>query len=44
MRGLIDGNVHLPGDPGYDQARIPRNIAVETGEVVGEQQRQGLRA
>jgi hypothetical protein len=29
LRGLIDGRVHLPGDPGYDAARVPWNFAVD---------------
>jgi FAD/FMN-containing dehydrogenase len=29
LRGLIGGRVHLPGDPGYDAARLPWNIAVD---------------
>jgi FAD/FMN-containing dehydrogenase len=28
LRGLCGGNVHLPGDPGYDAARMPWNVAV----------------
>jgi FAD/FMN-containing dehydrogenase len=28
LRGLCGGNVHLPGDPGYDAARTPWNVAV----------------
>ncbi len=27
--GLLDGRVHLPGDPGYDAARLPWNVAVD---------------
>ena len=27
MRGLINGHVHLPGDPLYDQTRTPWNVA-----------------
>ena len=27
--GLCGGAVHLPGDPGYDAARMPWNVAVE---------------
>ncbi len=29
LRGLCDGRVHLPGDPGYDAARTPWNLAVD---------------
>ena len=29
LRGLCDGAVHLPGDPGYDDARVPWNVAVD---------------
>lgn len=29
LRGLLDGRVHLPGDPGYDGARLPWNVAVD---------------
>lgn len=29
LRGLCDGAVHLPGDPGYDAARLPWNVAVD---------------
>jgi FAD/FMN-containing dehydrogenase len=29
LRGLCAGAVHLPGDPGYDQARMPWNVAVD---------------
>ncbi|NYD41250.1 FAD-binding oxidoreductase [Nocardioides panaciterrulae] len=29
LRGLLDGRVHLPGDPGYDAARVPWNVAVD---------------
>jgi len=29
LRGLIGGRVHLPGDPGYDAARLPWNVAVD---------------
>lgn len=29
LRGLCGGAVHLPGDPGYDSARAPWNVAVE---------------
>jgi FAD/FMN-containing dehydrogenase len=28
LRGLCGGAVHLPGDPGYDAARTPWNVAV----------------
>ena len=28
LRGLCGGNVELPGDPGYDAARMPWNVAV----------------
>ena len=28
LRGLCGGAVHLPGDPGYDAARMPWNVAV----------------
>ncbi|GAA4695172.1 FAD-binding oxidoreductase [Nocardioides conyzicola] len=29
LRGLIGGRVHLPGDAGYDAARLPWNVAVD---------------
>jgi FAD/FMN-containing dehydrogenase len=29
LRGLCDGAVHLPGDPGFDDARVPWNVAVD---------------
>jgi FAD/FMN-containing dehydrogenase len=29
LRGLLDGRLHLPGDPGYDAARLPWNVAVD---------------
>ncbi|MGZ4448772.1 MAG: FAD-binding oxidoreductase [Nocardioides sp.] len=29
LRGLLDGRVHLPGDPGYDAARVAWNFAVD---------------
>lgn len=29
LRGLCSGGVHLPGDPGYDAARTPWNLAVD---------------
>jgi FAD/FMN-containing dehydrogenase len=29
LRGLLGGAVHLPGDPGYDAARTPWNVAVD---------------
>jgi len=29
LRELCAGRVHLPGDPGYDAARLPWNIAVD---------------
>ncbi len=29
LRGLCGGNIHLPGDPGYDAARLPWNVAVD---------------
>jgi FAD/FMN-containing dehydrogenase len=29
LRGLCGGAVHLPGDPGYDSARLPWNVAVD---------------
>jgi FAD/FMN-containing dehydrogenase len=29
LRGLATGGVHLPGDPGYDAARLPWNVAVD---------------
>lgn len=29
LRGLCEGRVHLPGDPGYDAARTPWNLAVD---------------
>lgn len=28
LRGLAGGQVHLPGDPGYDHARMPWNVAI----------------
>jgi FAD/FMN-containing dehydrogenase len=28
LRGLCGGDVHLPGDPGYDAARTPWNVAI----------------
>jgi len=30
LRGLCGGAVHLPGDPGYDLARAPWNVQVES--------------
>src|SRR3954469_23961522 len=30
LRGLCGGAVHLPGDPGYDLARTPWNVQVES--------------
>ena len=30
LRGLCGGAVHLPGDPGYDEARIPWNLQAES--------------
>ena len=29
LRGLCGGAIHLPGDPGYDDARVPWNVAVD---------------
>jgi hypothetical protein len=29
LRGLCGGAVHLPGDPGYDAARMPWNVAID---------------
>ncbi len=29
LRSLCAGAVHLPGDPGYDEARMPWNVAVD---------------
>lgn len=29
LRGLLGGRVHLPGDPGYDAARVAWNLAVD---------------
>ena len=29
LRGLCGGAVHLPGDPGYDGARTPWNVAAD---------------
>ncbi|GAA3193248.1 FAD-binding oxidoreductase [Dactylosporangium siamense] len=29
LRGLCGGALHLPGDPGYDTARTPWNVAVD---------------
>jgi FAD/FMN-containing dehydrogenase len=29
LRGLCDGRIHLPDDPGYDLARMPWNVAVD---------------
>jgi FAD/FMN-containing dehydrogenase len=29
LRGLCGDSVHLPGDPGYDAARLPWNVAVD---------------
>jgi FAD/FMN-containing dehydrogenase len=29
LRGLIGDRIHLPGDPGYDAARLPWNLAVD---------------
>ena len=29
LRGLCSGGVHLPGDPGYDAARVPWNVAFD---------------
>ena len=29
LRGLCDGAVHLPGDPGFDAARMAWNLAVD---------------
>jgi FAD/FMN-containing dehydrogenase len=29
LRGLCDGAIHLPGDPGYDEARVPWNVAID---------------
>ena len=30
LRGLCGGAVHLPGDPGYDEARIPWNLQADS--------------
>ena len=30
LRGLCGGAVHLPGDPAYDEARLPWNLQVDT--------------
>ena len=29
LRGLCGGAVLLPGDPGFDRARLPWNVAVD---------------
>jgi FAD binding domain len=29
LRGLAEGRVHLPGDPAYDEVRMPWNVAVD---------------
>ncbi|MGZ4499450.1 MAG: FAD-binding oxidoreductase [Nocardioidaceae bacterium] len=29
LRGLCAGALHLPGDPGYDDARMPWNVAID---------------
>ena len=29
LRGLCAGAIHLPGDPGYDEARVPWNVAID---------------
>lgn len=29
LRGLCAGAIHLPGEPGYDEARVPWNVAVD---------------
>jgi len=29
LRGLCAGAVHLPGDPAYDEARLPWNVSVD---------------
>jgi FAD/FMN-containing dehydrogenase len=29
LRGLLGGRVHLPGDAGYDAARLPWNVAID---------------
>ena len=29
LRGFLGDRVHLPGDPGYDAARLPWNVAVD---------------
>jgi FAD/FMN-containing dehydrogenase len=29
LRGLCGGAVHLPGDPGYEMARVPWNVSVD---------------
>jgi len=29
LRGLLNGRVHLPGDAGYDAARLPWNVAID---------------
>lgn len=33
LRGLINGATHLPGDAGYDAARLPWNVAVDQRPV-----------
>jgi FAD/FMN-containing dehydrogenase len=34
LRGLCAGAVHLPGDPGYDEARMPWNVVDQRPAVV----------
>ena len=29
LRGLCSGRVHLPGDPAYDEVRLPWNLAAD---------------
>jgi FAD/FMN-containing dehydrogenase len=29
LRGLCAGAIHLPGDPGYDEARMPWNVSID---------------
>ena len=29
LSGFLDGRVHLPGDPGYDAARVAWNFAID---------------
>ena len=30
LRGLCGGAVHLPGDPAYDEARLPWNLQADS--------------